>query len=96
MGSIFTILGVIAVFGFGLLQLGVGFHGLEVQFGTVWAYVGAGLAFLRITPPIMLGAYFGAIEIWDIHPVLAVLFALPGLLLMVPGIVGAAFSALRR
>ena len=96
MGAFMAGIGIIAFGLFGLLQLVVGFHGLEVQFGTIWAYIGAGLAFLRFTPLIVVGAYFGAVDLWELHPALALLFAMPGLLLMVPGIIGAAITVVRR
>jgi hypothetical protein len=87
---------IIGILLFGLLQLVVGFHGLEIEFGSIWAYIGAGLAFLRFTPPIMVGAYFGAIDLWNVHPAVAVLFAAPMLILLVPGIVGVVVEALRK
>jgi hypothetical protein len=96
MSAFMVVAGMIAFGLFGLLQLVVGFHGLEVEFGTIWAYIGAGLALLRFTPLIVVGAYFGAVDIWGLHPALAVLFAMPGLLLMVPGIIGTAIAAVRR
>jgi len=96
MGALMAVVGMIAFGLFGLLQLVVGFHGLEIQFGPMWAYIGAGLALLRFTPFIVVGAYFGAVDIWGLHPSLAVLFAMPGLLLMVPGIIGASIAAVRR
>jgi len=96
MSTFMVVAGMIAFGLFGLLQLVVGFHGLEVEFGTIWAYIGAGLALLRFTPLIVVGAYFGAVDIWGLHPALAVLFAMPGLLLMVPGIIGTAIAAVRR
>jgi hypothetical protein len=96
MGNIFSVLGVIGILAFGVLQLVVGFHGLEVQFGTMWAYIGAGLAFLRFTPPLMVGAYFGAIDLWGWHPVLAVIFAAPALLILIPGIITAVIEAVRK
>jgi len=96
MSAFMVVAGLIAFGLFGLLQLVVGFHGLEVEFGAIWAYIGAGLALLRFTPLIVVGAYFGAVDIWGLHPALAVLFAMPGLLLMVPGIIGTAIAAVRR
>lgn len=96
MGNGLAGLWVIAILLFGLVQLFVGFHGLEVQFGTGWAYLGLVLAFIRFTPPIMVGAYFGAIDLWDFSPFLAVIFAAPMLLLLIPGVITMAIEAFRR
>ena len=82
-------LGLLAFLGFLVLciaHLIIGFHGLDVTFGTGWAYAGLIAAFFRLTPPLTVGVYFGAVDLWGWHPVAAAVFAAPGLLILIPGI----------
>jgi ribose/xylose/arabinose/galactoside ABC-type transport system permease subunit len=94
-----AVIGTLAMLAFlalGLVQLVIGYHGLDVQFGSPWALIGAILAFLRFTPPLIVGIYFGAIDLWGWHPIGAAIFAAPGLLLLIPGIIGAVLDKVRR
>lgn len=90
------ILAIVMILGLGAVQIVVGYHGLDVQFGSTWAFVGAALFFLRFSPPLIVGVYFGAIDLWGWHPVAAAVFAVPGLLLLIPGIIEFALDKLRR
>jgi hypothetical protein len=94
--SILGTFAIIVILGLGAVQIFVGYHGLDVQFGSTWAFIGAALAFLRFSLPLIVGVYFGAIDLWGWHPVAAAVFAAPGLLLLIPGIIGFALDKVRR
>ena len=79
--------------GFGLIQIIAGWIGIEETFGWFWGIVAVIAAiFFRFTIPIVIGAFLCAKNIWDWHWILALLFAVPGLLYMVP----AFFSAMKN
>jgi hypothetical protein len=42
--------------------------------------------FTRFTLPLTVAAFFGAWKAWEWHPVLALLFVAPGLVLVVPSV----------
>jgi hypothetical protein len=87
MSTLFGAAGVIAFLAFGIAQLVAGFAGIEHGLGVVWAWIALAVALgLRFTLPITIGAFFGAMNVWDWHWFWALLFAAPGLLLMVPGL----------
>lgn len=87
----------ILFFGFGFFQLAAGWAGIEDSFGWGWG-VAAGLAaiFFRFTLPIMIGAFLCAKNIWDWHWLFALIFALPGLLFMVPTFFSSLIDAVKR
>lgn len=68
-------------------------HGLGV--GRAWGAVIAALMF-RFTLPITIGAFFDAMNVWGWHWALAALFAAPGLLLVIPGVLASLFSLVKR
>lgn len=83
--------------GFGLLQLVAGWAGIEDSFGWGWGVAAAVAAILfRFTIPIVIGAFLCAKNIWDWHWFFALLFALPGLLFMIPALVGGVLESVRR
>lgn len=87
-GATFGCLGALAFMGYGIAVLIIGWIGIEEELGPWWAFGAAMLAFvLRFTLPITVGAIFGAMYLWDWHWALATLFAMPGLLFMVPALV---------
>ena len=83
--------------GFGILQLGAGWAGIEESYGWGWglASIIAALMF-RFTIPIVFGAFLCAQNIWGWHCAFSALFAAPGLLFMVPALVANLFSAVKR
>ena len=97
MSSVFGILWVIAFIVYSVAQIIAGFTGIADGIGSIWAWIAifAALA-LRITLPITIGAFFGAMNIWGWHWTLAALFAAPGLLLIIPGILASIFSFIKR
>ena len=86
---------VTAFFAFGLFQMFVGYKGIALGLGSGWAW-GAVFAavVLRFTLPITIGAFYGAMHLWGWHWYWAALFAAPGLLYMVPGMVALLVSFL--
>lgn len=84
---------ILLIAGFSLCHMVIGLMGLEAEFGLVWAILAFILAVtLRFTLPITVGAYFGAIHVFGWESLYALLFAAPGLALIVPGAIVALFS----
>jgi hypothetical protein len=81
------LLGFIAFLGLGIAQLVAGFVGIEHGIGSIWAWIALIAVFaLRFTLPMTIGSFFGAMNVWGWHWTLAGLFAAPGLLLLIPGV----------
>lgn len=97
MGASLGVIGFVAFMAFGIAQLVAGFVGIEHELGLIWSWVAliAAIVF-RFTLPITVGAFFGAMEVWDWHWTLAALFAAPGLLFLIPGVLVSVFSAVKR
>jgi hypothetical protein len=87
----------ILIFGFGILQIAAGWAGIEDSFGWGWGLAAILAAiFFRFTIPIVAGAFLCAKNIWDWHWFFALLFALPGLLFMVPAFFASLLGAVKR
>lgn len=87
----------LAFFGFGILQLGAGWAGIEHSFGWGWGVAAAVAALMfRFTLPIVIGAFLCAKDIWGWHWAFAAIFAAPGLLFMVPAFFSSLAGALKR
>lgn len=73
----------------GVAQLIIGYLGIEYHLGEGWA-VGLVIAslFFRITFPLTIGTFFGALDVLGWSWFGALLITLPGLLLMIPGAIG--------
>lgn len=82
---------------FAVAQMVAGYLGIEHLVGAVWAGLALFAALLfRITFPVTIGAFFGAMDVWGWHWSLALLFAAPGLALMLPGALAGLLSAVKR
>jgi len=93
MGCGFAIL----VSGFGLIQMGAGWAGIESSFGWGWGVAAMVAAiFFRFTIPIAVGAFLCAKNIWDWHWFFAVLFAAPALLFMIPAFFASLLQSVKR
>lgn len=91
------LLGCLVMLGVGLFVLGIGSAGIGHELGFWWgvaAFVAA--VVLRFTLPISIGVFFYARDIWHLHWVVALLIASPGLIFMVPGVIAAAWSSIRK
>jgi hypothetical protein len=87
----------ILIFGFGLLQLAAGWAGIEDSFGWGWGVAAAvAFVFFRFSLPIVIGAFLCAKNIWDWHWFFALLFALPGLLFMIPAVFATLVDAVKK
>lgn len=90
-------LGFLAIIALGIAQLIAGYSGIEEHLGALWA-IGCLVASLlfRFTLPITLGAFFGAMDVWGLHWSLAALFAAPGLIFLIPGIITSVLALNKR
>ncbi len=88
-------LGVIFFLLIGIIQIIVGYLGIEYHLGSGWA-IGSVIASLlfRISFPLTLGTFFGALDVlgWPWYG--AALFTLPGLIFIIPGAVGIALAGI--
>lgn len=97
MSGILRVLGFIAILAFGVAQLCAGYAGIEYHLGSIWALIVFLLALgLRFTLPITIGAFFGAMHVWDWHWALAALFAAPGLAFIIPGVLAEIISSVKK
>ena len=97
MKKLLELLAAIALILFGIAQLVAGYVGIEHYLGSIGAFVVTILSsVLRFTLPITIGAFFGAMNVWGWHWFLAGLFAAPGLLFLIPGILAAVFSSIKK
>ena len=82
------------IFGVAILQMALGFLGLDYLLGQWAGWVALALALLfRIYFPLTVGAYFGVVEVLHYPWWAGVLAALPGLLLIIPGLLAAAIGS---
>lgn len=90
----------ILFFGYGAAQIYAGYIGIEYHLGVGWAIAAMVVTFMfRFTLPITIGSFYCALDVWNWHWSLALLFAAPGLAfmaLMLPGIFASVISGLRR
>jgi hypothetical protein len=87
------ILALAAFFAFATAQMAAGYAGIEHGIGHVWPLVAICAAiFFRFTLPITVGAFFGAMNVWGWHWAYALIFAVPGLVFVLPGVLSAIFS----
>ena len=60
--------GFIFFIGFGLFQLAVGYQGIEYHLGAGWAIAVLACTFIfRFTLPIIVGTYFGVVDVLEWH-----------------------------
>jgi hypothetical protein len=79
----------------GLIQISVGYIGIEYHFGTGWAIGALVLGFgFRIMLPLTIGTFFGALDVWDWPWYGALALAAPGLLFVLPSLITAAIYSL--
>ena len=99
MGSILAVLGgtvgVIFFLAVGVIQIIVGYLGIEYHLGSGWA-VGAVILslLLRISFPLTIGTFFGALNVLGWNWFGALLLTVPGIIFMVPGAIGMALTGL--
>ena len=87
------VVAIAAFLAFAAAQIAAGYSGIEVGVSAIWAWVAVFAALLlRFTLPVSIGAFYGAVHVWGWHWAAALLFALPGLVFMLPGVIPAIFS----
>jgi len=91
------ILAMFLFFGIGAIQIYAGFLGIENEFGFGWAMGCLALTFfLRISLPLTIGTFLCALNIWHWHWFGALLFTMPGLLFIIPGMISAILDSMRK
>ena len=84
LGSFGFLLGIVFL-GFGAIQIYLGFIGIEYHLGGWFAIGAVALAFLfRIMFPLIIGTYFGVVDVLGYEWYLGIIFAAPGILFMLP------------
>lgn len=79
----------------GVVQIFVGYIGIEHHLGAGFAIGALVLGFIfRIMFPLTIGTFFGALDVWGWPWYGALALAAPGLLFIVPALVTAAISSL--
>lgn len=87
---------VLGSFAYGILVLYLGYVGIAESFGQWWALGALFLAiFLRFIAPIVIGAMFGAIYLWDWHWATALVLVMPGVILVIPALMLGMFEWFR-
>ena len=91
----FGVLGGILFLVVGIVQIYVGYIGIEYHLGSGFAIGALFLGFFfRIMFPLTIGTFFGALDVWGWPWYGALAFAAPGLLFIVPALVTGAISTL--
>jgi len=91
----FGVLGGIFFLLVGIVQIYVGYIGIEYHLGAGFAIGALALGFIfRIMFPLTIGTFFGALDVWGWPWYGALALAAPGLLFIVPALVTGAISTL--
>lgn len=85
----------IALIVVGLLQITLGFAGIEYHLGGFWAFAAIVAAlWLRFLLPVTIGSYFGAVDVMGWEWYVGVAIAAPGVLFVVPSMVMVALNGI--
>lgn len=91
------IIGFILFIIYGVAQIVAGYMGIDFHLGAIWAGVAIFAAFfLRFTLPITIGAFFGAMDVWQWRWSLAALFVASGLVFIIPGIIMSTIGGVKK
>ncbi len=91
----FGVLGGILFLLVGIVQIYVGYIGIEHHLGAGFAIGALAIGFVfRIMFPLTIGTFFGALDVWGWPWYGALALAAPGLLFIVPALVTSAISTL--
>jgi len=81
---------------YAVAQILASFAGFDFYVGPFLAAVIVGVClWFRFTLPLTIAAFLGAKNVWDWHWLLALIFAAPGLLLVIPSILGSLLDSAR-
>lgn len=85
---------------FGILQIWLGFVGLDYIAGEWGGWLAWGsialLVIFRIMLPLTIGTYFGVVEVYDYEWWVGVLVAAPGIVYMIPAFVIALVETIKE
>jgi hypothetical protein len=90
------------IFGLGFVCWGIsqfiaGYEGISSYAGTGWAIAAIVVSFMfRFILPITIGAFYGALVIWNWPWYWALIFAAPGLVLVIPSILTSVIAGFNR
>jgi hypothetical protein len=88
--------GAVCFFVFGIAQIYAGYIGISNSLGSLWALAAMVLALVfRFTLPLTIGSFFGAMNVWGWNWFFSALFALPGLVFVVPGVIASVIAGLK-
>lgn len=91
------VIGGILFIGYGIVQFITGYAGIEHELNHFWAILALIVAFTtRIVLPISIGSFFYAWHVWEWHWALALIFALPSILVMIPSVIFALSSLFQK
>ena len=91
----FGIFWAILLMGFGVVQIWLGFLGIEYHLGNFLAFGALGLAFiLRIMFPLTIGTYFGVVDVLGLDWYWGILITAPGVVFILPGLITALIQSL--
>jgi hypothetical protein len=97
MKILFTMASLTAYVGFRVIQFAIGTIGLAHDLGLFWAVSGVLAALLLgFLAPLRLGAFLGAMSVWHWPWYAALIFAVPRLVLMLPGLISTGLAQLRH
>lgn len=82
---------------YGVAQIVAAYLGFDFYWGAFWAgLIIVACLWFRFTLPVTVGAFLGAMEVWEWHWLFALIFAAPSLVLMVPAILASLVDEGRR
>ncbi len=86
----------ILILSYGITVTHAGYIGIDFHFGIIWAIVAIALMLVGFIFPIIIGAFFGATDVWGWHWSSALLLYLPFLIILIPLVIIAIISAIKR
>jgi hypothetical protein len=94
--GVLAVLFFFGIIAFGIAQIVVGYLGIDYHLGPLWALAAVVVVFLfRFALPLTIGSFFGAMDVLGWHWVIALAFAAPGLLFIIPGVLSAIVGLVR-
>lgn len=87
---------VVLSLGYGLFAIWAGTKGISIAWGTGWAIAALVLALgFRFTLPMTIGMFYLLWKVWGWHWFFAGLAVCPGLLVMIPAVLGSIVEAVK-
>ncbi len=81
---------------YGVAQVAAAYAGFDFYVGGfLAALIIAACFWFRFTLPLTVAAFLGAMDVWEWHWLLALIFAAPGLLLIVPSVLSSLIDQAR-